>query len=51
MRGCLKGMIFSLKKKEDLKMQHKCRVEVIDKKLFADYQEKYPSLPLHSYYS
>ena len=38
-------MIFSLKKKEDLTMQHKCRVEVIDKKLFADYQEKYLADP------
>lgn len=26
-------------------MQHKCRVEVIDKKLFADYQEKYLADP------
>lgn len=26
-------------------MQHKCRVEVIDKKLFRDYQEKYLADP------
>ena len=28
-----------------MKMQHKCRVEVIDKKLFRDYQEKYLADP------
>ncbi len=28
-----------------MKMQHKCRVEVIDKKLYRDYQEKYLADP------